>query len=304
MNKYNMTRENTNQHPVLTNFALWEMYNLPMIVYGELLFIENMIIGGVLLYLTGEICGLHAHKWCLLAGSVMCGAFSLVIFLHAKAPVTILMEICFALAVCTVVFDLKGIPWRHAITFILVTYFMGGMTMGLLLATKHQGIYTAVGIYTGDMKAAVLAIFIALGYATMSQIIKTIRKHKLYSEHTYDVTICCGGNIIEARAFLDTGNHLKEPITGKPVAVASEELWERLQKREPVFIPYETVAAKGLLEGIRVDYMDIGRRRIKGCVIAGGSSTFGFGRSGDASYSQQKYELLLSAEMKGETGLW
>ena len=297
-----------------------------MIVYGDLLFIENMIIGGVLLYLTGEICGwrnerqgrrrdMHKNPFGrrhlkLIAGSIMCGGFSLVIFwqppipAYAKGACLLLMEVIFAAAVCTVVFG----KWRRAVVFILVTYFMGGMVMGLLLITKQQGMYTAAGIYTGDMKAAMLAVFICLGYMTGKQIIKTVRSKKLFAEHTYEAEIVIDEYIFKARAFLDTGNRLKDPITGKPAAVASKELWERicraLLKTEGIndeeinvedfseclmeryaIVPYEAVAAKGVLEGIRTDHIEVDGKRTKGCLIVRSERDI------------RLYDLLISGEM-------
>lgn len=315
------------QHLVFTNFALWKMYNLLMIVYGELLFIENMIIGGILLYLTGEICGYNRRrsfessrylgKFRFAAGSMMCGAFSLAIFLDAKVPFMILMEAVFAVVVCEVVFGNKGhghkrnrslrqlrrlkLPWSHVITFILVTYFMGGIVMGILLVTQQQGMYTAVGIYTGDMKAAALALFICLGYMTMKQIIKTVRNRKLYTEHTYEAEIIIGEHIIKASAFLDTGNRLKDPMTGKSVAVASEQFWKVLME-VPVacldiryaLVPYESLGAKGFIRAVRTDRVDIvsvnsetgSVNKINGCLIARSNKEILNG-----------YDLLISGEM-------
>lgn len=305
-----------------------------MIVYGELLIIENMVIGAVLLSITGRICGgsnFTSNKtgrqtnrlytmFRLALASAMCGIFSLVIFLDAKPPLMLLMEAFFALAVCLVAFGkeqrdktagcsgrrmLLLIPWRRSLVFVLVTYFMGGITMGLLLVTRHRGIYTAVGIYTGDMKAAMLALFIWLGYMTAIQVIKTVRKRKLYTEHSYEVRIVCMGAGITAKAFLDTGNRLKEPLSGRPVAIASEDLWEKMQScgalHEERFslVPYETVGSKGVLEAIRTDYIDIGGRRIKGSFIARKSGHFliGNGMKRRSMQASAGYDLIIPAEM-------
>lgn len=305
-----------------------------MIVYGELLIIENMVIGAVLLSITGRICGrsnFTGNKTGkqtnrlyttlrLTAASAMCGIFSLVIFLDAKMPLMLLMEAFFALAVCLVAFGkehryktagcsvrrvLLLIPWHRALVFILVTYFMGGITMGLLLVNRHQGMYTAVGIYTGDMKAALLALFIWLGYMTAIQIIKTVKKEKLYTEHSYEVRIVCMGVRVTAKAFLDTGNRLKEPLSGKPVAIASEDLWEKMQSCGAVheerfsLVPYETVGSKGVLEAIRTDYIDIDGRRIKGSFIARKKGHFLIGNDMKRCSMQASadYDLIIPAEM-------
>lgn len=295
-----------------------------MIVYGELLFIENAVIGAVLLYLTGDICGAtfggKVAKLRLLAGSLMCGIFSLVIFIGAKDWVMVLMELIFAVAVCSVVFGCQG---RHFITllrtftvaFILVTYFLGGITMGLLLLAQQQGIYTAAGIYTGDMKAAMLALFIMLGYMTVRQTIKTIRSIKLYDEHSYQVKLKIGEHELSVRGFLDTGNHLRDPVSGKPVSVASESLWQRMKasgmlpENKFTLIPYETVGSKGVLEAVRMSHAELaseplmgretsGKMKIDGFIIARNSEDFHIGDN-DKMKEGGGYELLLSSNIKG-----
>lgn len=280
------------------------------------MFIENMVIGGVLLYLTGEICGwgdvrkgrFFYGQWRFITGSIMCGAFSMVIFIGVNSAVMLLMEVIFAAAVCTVVFGYKGRSgamnkvyvkrrqWRHALTFILVTYFMGGIVMGILLVTQNQGIHTAAGIYTGDMKAAMLVLFICLGYVTIKQIIKTVRNSKLFTEHSYQAEIVIGGHIIKANAFLDTGNRLKDPMTGKPVAVASKELWEQMMRSGSeqdaaamdvrfAIVPYEAVGTRGILEAIRTDHLEVDGRKIRGCLVA------------RSERDVMLYDLLISGEM-------
>ena len=86
-----------------------------LIVYGEILFIENFIIGCVILYITGEIFGRSfsgiRQKMRLAVGGVMCGVFSMEIFLPVAAPVTLIAEVAFAFAVCLVVLGREKI-WK------------------------------------------------------------------------------------------------------------------------------------------------------------------------------------------------
>lgn len=272
-----------------------------MIVYGDLLFTENLIIGSVLLYITGEIFGISFRKPAavirLACGGVMCGLFSMLIFLHANTLLLVALEAGFALAVCMVVFGRERL-WRRALTFILVTYFMGGITMGLLLVTKNPGVYAVSGIYTGDMKAALLALFTAAGLFTAKLIIRTVSARKFFKEHVFDVKIVIGGKNFETGGFVDTGNHLTDPVSGKPAAVAQESLWCRLDNAGVMMpermgvIPYEGINGGGLMISVRTDYVEIRERRIRGAVIARGTEKLDMdGR--DA----QHCELLLSKYM-------
>lgn len=295
---------------VLTNYADRGIYNRiyhlicggkKVIVYGDLLFGENFIIGCVLLYITGEIFNISFKTVVsvlrLISGGIMCGAFSFMVFVHVPMAVAASAECIFSAAVCIVVFGRKKL-WQRSIVFILVTYFMGGLTMGLLFVTKNQGIYTASGIYTGDMKAGFLAAFIAIGLITAKQVIKVVNSIKFFEEHVFDTFICIGGESFHTRGYVDTGNRLCDPFSGRPAAVAQASLWQRLcdagvvtEERTGV-IPYEAVGGKGLLLSVRTDYIEINGRLIKDAVIAKGVEELQLG-----DHRTEGCELLLSKYM-------
>ncbi len=277
-----------------------------MIVYGEILFIENFIIGCVILYITAEIFGQRfsagRQKLRLAAGGAMCGVFSMEIFLPLAAPLTFAAEVAFAFAVCLVALG-KAELWKKGLVMMLVTYFMGGLTMGLLLVTGNTGVYTAAGIYTGDMKAALLALFMAVCTFTARQIIKTVRARKFYDEHIFAVKIFAGDDVFETKGFFDTGNQLRDPVSGTPVAVAGESFWNQLEERGALsperagIVPYEAVGSRGLLETLRVDKLEIGGRIVKGGVIARGNKELEiYGKQADGC------GLLLSRDMWERNG--
>ncbi len=274
-----------------------------MVVYGDLLFAENFIIGCVIFYITGEIFNVKLDgalpKLRIAAGGILCGAFSMVIFLPVRTPFTVLMEIAFAFTACFAVFGKEKL-WQKAAVFVLVTYFFGGITMGLLFVTKNPGIYTASGVYTGDMKAGYLAIFTALGLITAKQVIKTVSRKKFFEEHVFNVKISVSGVILETKGFLDSGNQLTDPVSGKAVAVAQESLWTGFEKSGILLpermgvIPYGGIDGGGLMISVRTDYVEIGQRRMKGVVIAKGTGKFDIDGKSAADC-----ELLLSKYMAG-----
>ena len=114
-----------------------------MIVYGDILFVENFITGSVLLYLTAVIfrVDLHRKKRLLrfVCGSMMCGGIAFMLFLPVGMPWNIALEGAFAVLVCLVVFGRRGVLLRAA-TFAALTCFLGGMTMALLLAFGLMGV--------------------------------------------------------------------------------------------------------------------------------------------------------------------
>ena len=64
--------------------------------------------------------------------------------------------------------------------------------------------------------------------------------------------------------FADTGNHLIEPLSKKPVSIITFEIWHKFFQEEDMhlyrWIPYKTVGKPdGVLQGIQIDYMVIDR---------------------------------------------
>lgn len=292
-----------------------------MIIYGDVLIVENMIVGGVLIYITAELQRMNVTKRFFAcrftAGCMMCGLFSLTVFLTAGFFVKLILEAAFALLVCCVVFGRHRLIAVSA-TFILVTYFMGGFIMGLMLLTDHSGIYTGTGIYTGDMKAGSLALFTAFFVMTAKHIVIAIRRRKFNDEHIFDVEIYVGELCVKTTGFIDTGNQLRDPVSRNPAAIADEILWQQMCEKGMIrderscVLFYETVDGRGMLEGIRCDHVRLyttsqedghesgcpGRfaAEVKGCVIAYKKGSFCF----DRDYGGVRCRLLMPVYLKKE----
>ena len=277
-----------------------------MIVYGDILFLENFITGGVLLYLTAVIFRVDFHRRSrmlrMTAGSVLCGGFSFVIFLPVRTPWNILLEGGFAALVCLVVFGRRRLAVRAA-TFTLMTCFLGGVTMALLLAFGHTGMYAPGGIYTGDLKAGVLALFLGASVFTARKIIAVVDRTKFYREHVFTVKIRIGDWEQEVRAFLDTGNGLRDPVSGKSAVVASSALWAELERSGVIsperfrMIPYSAVGVSGLLPAVRADVLEFAGGRQRGVFLAGAGEELAV-LSGDfAGAEGEEPCVLLSRDM-------
>lgn len=261
-----------------------KMGDWDMVVYGEMLFMENAVIGAAILYLTGQVHGISIQngkgRLLMALGSLMCGLFSFIVFVPVKMPLTIVAEGAFAWLLAKVVYGKA----RIAVTFVVITWVMGGISLALLMVTKHECMVSGTGIYTGDLKAGMLAIFICLSFAAIKQMLKVIESKKLHEQNTYEATIKVGDESVVVKAFVDTGNCLKDPIGGKPVAIADEKLWRKLRERGCVcgeryaLIPYKTVGGSGVMEAVRSSGLYINESCYSGCYIANGKGRFDIGK--------------------------
>ena len=73
------------------------------------------------------------------------------------------------------------------------------------------------------------------------------------------VTLRQGSRMYVASGLIDTGNRLKEPVSGRPVHVAVREVIEAISPRIQgvTYIPYRSVGGEGLLPAVTLDEIKV-----------------------------------------------
>ena len=144
----------------------------------------------------------------------------------------------------------------------------GGMAIGMVFPAGFSA-YVAMGILAcmdsllGGIYANMRQDFRAKVYATAFGISEKVLKiYKRQNECMREVVLYWKERSCHIRGFADTGNHLIDPISKKPVSIITLEDWHRLVREEdkPMYrlIPYKSVGnPNGLLQGIEIDYMAI-----------------------------------------------
>ena len=153
--------------------------------------------------------------------------------------------------------------WRRSMLFVLLSMALGGL---------------AVCFRTGGLVlcAVVLALLSRMGLRS-------------FGKELVRVTVTYGGRTVRAMALRDTGNSLRDPITGENVTVLIPETGERLGipgsvLRDPGgeltpglrLIPARTVGGGGLLAAVRCESVTIGGRAA-GTLVAFARENFGNG---------------------------
>lgn len=249
-----------------------------MVVYGEYLFLENFITGVIILYFTGRFLGKAIGAVRLILCGVLCGLCAFSLFLPQGSVVSFVVKAGFPCLICPAAFGFASAK-KFAVSlgaFLTVTFLFGGMTIAFLGVFRLNGICDPGGVYlpaatyltvTAASAAAVLALVL------VGDLIKTRRGRE---RTRVDVTVSLGERKIPLRGFIDSGNFLKEPISGKPVAVVSKIVIEKilqgtegnLQTRYTV-IPYQSVGvSRGVLTGYRMDALAAEGKVIRGPVLA------------------------------------
>ncbi|QIB69897.1 sigma-E processing peptidase SpoIIGA [Aminipila butyrica] len=268
-----------------------------MEVYGEYLFMENFLMGLLILHLAGKIAGLVTSKKRLAAGGVLCGLFSFILFVpNLGMGMGTLVKLLFSALLAWVVFHKK--IFRAMVLIYLVSAFMGGMTILLLYLTRISGMTSNAVLYIGDIGYVNVAFGAVVSWLLVLAFSRVMAVKQLRERIFTEVIIEIGGHQLVHRALIDSGNFLREPLSGKAVVVISKGAAAQLKQLEDAdlsrrycLIPYNSIGVShGLLEGYRVDNARVEGRNLGSVVVAVYDREFC--RLGE----EETYEILLSKD--------
>ncbi len=265
-----------------------------MVIYAEYLFLENVLTGGLILLLTEKITGIHCRKKYLVLGSVLCGLYSFILFWETLNPLAAFFsKLVFSASAVYIVFFPKGMKQfaRIALIFYLVSFSMGGITIGMMYFLGIAGVTRNTSVYLGFLGYFYVLVGCIVTWLIFSFFTQLI-KGRLLREKTFtDVEIGLEGRFVTMRGMVDTGNFLRDPLTGKPVLILSAAAAKQLLPHEIVeeaanigktqmipdslirsqyasrirMIPFRSIGAeRGYLVGIRPDLIRIRIHNEKG----------------------------------------
>lgn len=268
-----------------------------MEVYAEYLFGENLLMGILILYLSSKIGGLKTSKIRLFIGGVLCGFFSFIIFIQNIGMLLgVLFKILFSMFLAHVAFNKKYL--KGTILIYVVSAFIGGMTIILLYITKISGMTNNAVLYIKDISYMNVVFGAVVSYVIVMLFIKIITAKQLKERIFTDITVEIEGHSVTHRALIDSGNFLREPLTGKAVAIISKSAAVKLRSLEDIdfdkrycLVPYNSIGVKnGILEGYRVDNAYVNSRTLGSIVVAVYDTEFC--KQGE----EEEYQMLLSKD--------
>lgn len=247
------------------------MFGKEYVVYLDVFYIINFIMDLLLIYLTGKVLKINLNRIRLII-SASAGALYAVIIVILKPLQNhflflTLMNILAALLMIWIAFAYQGFItyFKRTITLLVITFLMSGI-MNYIYYSTNLGVYIRTIVVGSTNQGLQLRKFI---FATVSAyILLNVIKRFLFSlkkDHIYcDVHLSYAGKEIQAKALIDTGNDLKEPISGSDVQIAEYKVLkpllegDELAKEKLCVIPYHSIGKnEGILYGIRMDNLRI-----------------------------------------------
>lgn len=220
-------------------------------VYVDVLFVKNLWINGMLLFLTALADGtdLKASRILTAACFGSLGACALTAASEKLSGIHYFSG-TFALAVGMVfiAFSGKGHIWRKVLFLYLEGFVLNGLFTYFSQFQSPDGVWFVIF-------GSISVLFLAVSGTA-------IRRLKRRETLTCTVILRCGDCRLPAKALYDSGNGLRDPVNGQPVSILDGEFLNRLLKgsgREniPRLIPYRTISGSGILEAYYLDEMEL-----------------------------------------------
>ena len=125
----------------------------------------------------------------------------------------------------TVLLHSKGIKQlgKQLVIFYLISFAFGGCAFALLYFIRPQDVLIQNGVYVGTYPIKIALLGGVVGFIITYIAFRVVKTKMKKKDMIYIVTIKINEKQVTLKAILDTGNLLKEPITGMPVIVVEKQ---------------------------------------------------------------------------------
>ena len=157
--------------------------------------------------------------------------------------------------------------------FYLVSITTGGASIAISYLVNSYKVNTVNGATIVDFPILFSLIGLILGIILIKITIDNVKSKITQKNIFYDVEVFIGNKKTKIKALLDTGNMLKDPISQKPVIIATkrslknvipQEILEDIKK----VIPFKSLGNEhGMLIGIKSNKIIVDNNEIKDVII-------------------------------------
>lgn len=188
------------------------------VVYVDTLFFLNLAVDYFLLVLTAKVAGVYIKRSRLLA-SALVGALLAVLLYFPPLPKTLALVLRLAVCCVTALAAFIGEPgksWPRLLgIFVMVTLLLAGIVLGL--SELGGGARMQNGVLYFEISGTVMALSFMAAYVLSGLV---LGKGRASPGRSYqEVTAEMGERSVRFRALTDSGNLLRDPMSGRKVIV-------------------------------------------------------------------------------------
>lgn len=260
-----------------------------MTVYLDIVFVENILMNYIIIFATCVVLKSECKKFRMFIASCVGAVYTVVMYLNI-IPIysNFFMKFILSIAIVYISFKPKSFKrlLKDLVVFYLVSFAFGGCVFALMYFFKPQMAEIRNGVFVGSYPIKVALVGALIAFVIVQISFKLVKSKLCKKDVIYKVQLIIEDKAIDIQALLDTGNLLKDPITGFPViivertcltTVISEKILNNIDKilggdiddltKDVEFnqtisrfrmIPFSSLGKQnGLLLGIKVDSVKV-----------------------------------------------
>ena len=197
-----------------------------MTIYLDIVFLENLLMNYIIIFATGVVVREDIKRIRIFLSSSIGAIYTIVMYLNI-IPIysNIIMKLILSLAIVYIAFKPRTLKKfiKDVIIFYLVSFVFGGCVFALMYFLQPQMAQIRNGVFVGSYPFKVGIIGAIIAFAIIQISFKIVKTKLSKRDIIYEVKIFINDNSTCIKALLDTGNLLKDPITGFPVIVVEHK---------------------------------------------------------------------------------
>ena len=202
-----------------------------MTIYIDLIFLENIFMNLIIIYATAIILKKELKIIRIALGSIIGAIYACVYYIsNLEIYSNIILKIILSLVIVYISFNSKTIKGflKELLIFYLTSFTFGGVTFALLYFISPKDIIFQDGVLVGIYPLKMILIGGLIGFIIIIISFKSIKNKIAKKDMACIIKIKIKEKEVTAKAIIDTGNFLKEPLTGKPVVIVEKNLLENI----------------------------------------------------------------------------
>ena len=206
-----------------------------MVIYLDVVFLENIIMNYIIIYATGIVVKSEIKQWRILIASSIGAIYTIAMYI-STIPIysNFIMKLILSLVIIYVAFIPKNIKktLKILLIFYLVSFVFGGCIFALMYIITPKLAQIKNGVFVGTYPIKIALIGGIISFVIIQISFKMVKNKISKKDVIYNIEIIINNKKTEVKALLDTGNLLKEPITGMSVIIVEHKSLNKIVPTE------------------------------------------------------------------------
>ena len=198
-----------------------------MTIYIDVVLIENLCMNYIILFSTSYILKIKRNHFRLIISALLGGVYSILAYMQiVEIYSNFFIKIILSVAMVYIAYNAKNIKllMKQIVIFYLTSFVFGGCAFALLYFVKPQEILMKNGMYIGTYPLKIALLGGIVGFTITVVAFKVVKYRMTKKDMFCEITIYMKEKSVKAKAMIDTGNMLKDPISRMPVIVVEKDI--------------------------------------------------------------------------------